>query len=169
MLLSFPLFSSRISLPALLFFFFFFPLSLLSLFTHSRSAWPRQRRRDFVRERETGRKKRKKTDRKRQWVRVPRWVTGKTRRGSDGLICVSRPFLTLSPELSGGRREVRVDEHFFFFILHNNHQVRQQTHSLPIFSFCPLPDLSNCLASITFFPLPFHFSCLTDVTQTLDR
>ena len=44
---------------------------------------------------------------------------------------------------------------FFFCILHNNHQVRQQTHSLPIFSFCPLPDLSNCLASITFYPCPF--------------
>lgn len=80
-------------------------------------------------------KKRKKTDRKRQWVRVPRWVTGKTRRGSDGLICVSRPFLTLSPELSGGSREVRVDEHFFFFVSYIT--IIRSASRLTLFLFSP--------------------------------
>ena len=166
MLLSFPLFSSRISLSlsllysSSLLFFSFSPLSFHPLKVSVTLA-EEERFGERKRDGEKKKKEEKNTDRKRQWVRAPRWVTVKTRRGSDGLICVSRPF----PHIVS--RAVRWEQgseswwalfsfsFSFFFVLHNNHQVRQQTHSLPIFSFCPLPDLSNCLASITFFPCPF--------------
>lgn len=60
----------------------------------------------------------------------------KNRRGSDGLIYVLRPFLTLSSELSGGSKG---SESWWVFVLYNNHQVCQQTHSLPILFFVLFP------------------------------
>lgn len=78
----------------------------------------------------------------------------KARRGSDGLICVLGPFLTLSSDMSGGSREVRADDCLSYI------RIIRSASSLILLLLllhpvCPPPDLSNCLASITFFSCPF--------------
>lgn len=72
----------------------------------------------------------------------------KTKHGSEGLICVLRPFLTLSSELSAGSREVRVDECLSCITM-------ARSASTFYFILCPPPDLSDCLASFSFFPCAF--------------
>lgn len=78
----------------------------------------------------------------------------KTSQGSQELICVLRPFLTLSSEMSGGSREGRVDECFSYITI-----IRSASKvTVFLFIFCVLiPDLSDSLASFTFFPCPFTF------------
>lgn len=78
----------------------------------------------------------------------------KTSWGSQQLICVLRPFLRLSSELSGGSREVRVDECYSYITIIRS---ARKSHCLPFLFFVLIPDLSDSLASWGFFPCPVTF------------
>lgn len=118
----------------------------------SRSVWPLQRKARVVR----AKMKRKGNGRCEMSNR-------KTRRGSEGLICVWRPFLTLSPELSGGSREVRVDECLSYITIIRSASTFCFTLCPPLLPIYPIASLP----SLSFLPpAHFHSSCLTDVTHS---
>jgi len=155
--------------PFFFFFFFFFffarlfrlstPLSdVIKVSVTPADERGRRGKRAFVRANEKGKGT---ADRKHQRLGECEMSGRKTSRGSEGLICVLTPFLTLSSELSCGSGEVRGDEcfHYITIIWSSSKVALFLFYSLSSPWFIRLPRFLHCPS------LPFHFSWLTDVTH----